>query len=83
MIYGFVMISCNTGKEQEVYKKLQSYDFVVEVHPLFGEYDFIMRVKAEDPDELARDIIDKVRNIPGILDTKTFLEASFDGDPVK
>ncbi len=78
MIYGFVMVQCSTGEEQEIYKKLQASDFVVEVHPLFGEYDFIMRVKAEDADNLANQIIERVRNIPGVSHTKTYLEASFD-----
>lgn len=83
MIYGFVMIECKTGKEQGVYKQLQSFDFIEEVHPLFGEYDFILRVKAENADELASNIITKVRNLDGIIDTKTFLEASFDADPLQ
>ncbi len=82
MIYGFVMVSCKTGMEQAVYKKLQGSEFVEEVHPLFGEFDFIMRVKAEDADALAHHIIDSLRNIDGITDTKTYLEASFDGNPV-
>ncbi|MFO8050221.1 MAG: Lrp/AsnC ligand binding domain-containing protein [Thermoplasmatota archaeon] len=83
MIYGFVMVECKTGKEQGVYKQLQGFDFVEEVHPLFGEYDFIMRVKAENPDALASQIISKVRKLDGIIDTKTFLEATFDPDPVE
>jgi DNA-binding Lrp family transcriptional regulator len=82
MIYGFVMVQCETGQEQEVYKKLLGYDFIEEVHPLFGEYDFIMRVKADDPNALAHNIIENVRNIPGVHDTKTYLEASFDGKAV-
>jgi DNA-binding Lrp family transcriptional regulator len=82
MIYGFVMVQCDTGHEQEVFKKLQGYDFVEEVHPLFGEYDFILRVKAEDPNALAHNIIENIRNISGVQDTKTYLEASFDGRPV-
>ncbi|MEA3559795.1 MAG: Lrp/AsnC ligand binding domain-containing protein [Candidatus Thermoplasmatota archaeon] len=83
MIYGFVMVECKTGKEQEIFKQLQGFDFIEEVHPLFGEYDFIMRMKAENPDELASNIITKVRNMDGIIDTKTFLEATFDSDPIE
>ena len=42
-----------------------------------------MRVKADDPNALAHNIIEHVRNIPGVHDTKTYLEASFDGEPVE
>ena len=83
MIYGFVMVQCDTGREQEVFKLLKGYEFVATVHPLFGEYDFIMRVKADDPNGLASNIIDHIRNIKGVKDTKTYLEASFDGDPME
>ena len=83
MIYGFGMVECKTGKEQSVYKQLQEFDFIEEVHPLFGEYDFIMRVRADNPDELASNIITKVRNLDGIVDTKTYLEATIDSDPVE
>ncbi len=77
MIRGFVMVQCETGFEQNAYKKLQGFKWVDEVHPLFGEFDFIMRVTADDPNSLAKYIIEDVRAIDGITDTKTFLEASF------
>ena len=83
MIYGYVMIECKTGSEQAVFKKLQTLEQVEEVHPLFGEFDFIMRVKARDPDHLARFIIDQIRKIEGIENTKTFLEASFGPETLK
>ena len=83
MIYGFVMVQCKTGLEQNAYKKLQSFEWVEEVHPLFGEFDFIMRVKADDPNHLAKQIIEEVRGIEGITNTKTFLEASFGPDSLE
>jgi len=82
MIRGFVMVQCKTGKEQNAYKVLKDFDWVEEVHPLFGEFDFIMRVKADDPNHLASFIIDEVRSIDGIINTKTFLEASFGAEPI-
>ncbi len=83
MIRGFVMVQCKTGFEQNAFKKLQSYPWVEEVHPLFGEFDFILRVTANDPNDLAKYIIDEVRSIEGIIDTKTFLEASFGPEPIE
>jgi DNA-binding Lrp family transcriptional regulator len=83
MIRGFVMVQCKTGFEQNAYKKLKGFKWVDEVHPLFGEFDFIMRVSAEDPNNLARYIIEDVRAIEGIIDTKTFLEASFGPESLK
>ncbi len=83
MIRGFVMVQCKTGFEQNAFKRLQGYPWVDEVNPLFGEFDFIMRVTAKDPNDLAKYIIDEVRSIEGIIDTKTFLEASFGPEPIE
>jgi DNA-binding Lrp family transcriptional regulator len=83
MIYGFVMVECRTGKESEVYEALKGLKWVDEVHPLFGEYDFLLRVKAKGPDDLAHFIIDQVRRLDGVENTRTYLEASFGPDTLK
>lgn len=83
MIYGFVMVQCNTGLEKNVYERLKTFDWVEELHPLFGEFDFILRVKADDSNHLAKHIIEEIRSIDGINHTKTFLEASFGPDSLE
>ncbi|EQD36384.1 transcription regulator, partial [mine drainage metagenome] len=44
---------------------------VVEVHPLFGEYDLIVKIDASDFSELGKIVIEKIRTIEGVIDTKT------------
>ena len=39
--------------------------------PLFGEYDLIAKVEAENLDSLARIVLIKIRTIHGVIDTKT------------
>jgi DNA-binding Lrp family transcriptional regulator len=34
--------------EYEVFNKLSKLHEVIEVHPLFGEYDLIVKIQAED-----------------------------------
>jgi DNA-binding Lrp family transcriptional regulator len=82
MTRGYVMVRCEAGKEGGAFTRINDLSWVNEVHPLFGEYDFILHVMGENPDQLARVIIDELRNIEGIISTKTFLEATFNGIPV-
>lgn len=44
---------------------------IIECQVLFGEYDIIAKVAVGDHGELAVVILDKIRCLDGILDTKT------------
>ena len=44
---------------------------MVEIHPLFGEYDLIVKIDAKDYSELGKTVIEHIRTIEGVIDTKT------------
>lgn len=71
MSIAFVLVSTVPGKEIEVYNKISGIKYVVEVHPLFGEYDLIVKIDASDFSELGKIVIEKIRTIEGVIDTKT------------
>ena len=57
--------------EYEVYNKLSKIPEVIEVHPLFGEYDLIAKIEAKDYENIGEIIIQKIKTIEGITDTTT------------
>jgi DNA-binding Lrp family transcriptional regulator len=67
----FVLVSTVPGKEHEVYNKISKVKYVVEIHPLFGEYDLIVKIDAKDYSELGKTVIEHIRTIEGVIDTKT------------
>ena len=71
MAIGFVLISTAPAKEHEVYTELLRVKGIVELHPLFGEYDLIAKVEADDFNALGQLVVDKIRSVPGVIDTKT------------
>ncbi|MCL4420694.1 MAG: Lrp/AsnC ligand binding domain-containing protein [Candidatus Thermoplasmatota archaeon] len=71
MSIAFVLISTVPGKEHEVYNKISKINYVTEVHPLFGEYDLIAKIDAKDYSELGKIVLDQIRTIDGVIDTKT------------
>jgi len=77
MAVGFVLISTAPAKEHEVYDVLLTVKEVVELHPLFGEYDLIAKIEADDFNLLGKVVIDNIRGIPGVIDTKTLTGIKF------
>ena len=79
----FIMIECEAGCEKSAFETIKKLPWVISAHPLFGEYDFIVRAESSAPDELASRIVTELRAIPGIVATRTYLEATFGGTPIE
>ena len=77
MAIGFVLISAAPAHEHEVYNKLSKVKEIIELHPLFGEYDIIAKIEAEDFEKLGKIIVEKIRSIKGVIDTKTLTGTKF------
>jgi len=77
MAIGYVLISTAPAKEHEVYNKLKELPDIIELHPLFGEYDLIAKIETEDFNELGRIVVDGIRCIEGVIDTKTLTGIKF------
>lgn len=75
MAIGFVLITTKPGSESDVRKELDDIKYVTDRWMLFGEYDLIARVQAEDEFVLTRCIVEEIRVIDGIDDTKTLIGA--------
>ncbi len=71
MATGFVLISADPGNERDVFQMVIKIKEVVDVHLLFGEYDLIARVEAEDYDRIGEVVVNDIRKIPGVRATKT------------
>ena len=75
MATGFVLITTKPGLEQNVRDALDSVEHVTSRWMLFGEYDLIARVQADDEFTLTRVTVEQIRTIKGINETKTLIGA--------
>jgi DNA-binding Lrp family transcriptional regulator len=71
MVLGYVLISTAPTKEREVYDAIMKIKEIVEAHPLFGEYDIIAKIETDDFTKMGAVVIDKIRTVKGVIDTKT------------
>lgn len=70
MATGFILITAAPAKEHDIREALLKVKEVVYVNTLFGEYDMIAKLEAEDYNILGQVVEKKVRTIPGIIGTK-------------
>ena len=69
------MITTMPGKEESVRNALDSIEHVTDRWMLFGEFDILARVQAHDEFTLTRCIVEQIRPLSGIQDTKTMIGA--------
>ena len=70
-IITYILIITVPRREREVINALKRIPELIEVIPLFGEYDVIVKIKAENLDIIGDIVMRKIRRIPGVLTTKT------------
>jgi len=71
MTIGFILINTAPGWEYQAYAKLKLIPGIVEIYPLFGEYDFIAKIETRDFSKLNSLVLERVRTIEGIVNTCT------------
>jgi len=71
VVVGFVLMHVSPLHEYEVFNKLSKLHEVIELHPLFGEYDLIAKIEAKDYESIGEIVVHKIKTIEGITDTKT------------
>ena len=71
MSTGYVLLDVEPGSEYSVYEKASSLSFVSDAQVLFGDHDMILKVEAENMGEIAKYVVDSIRSIEGVTNTKT------------
>jgi DNA-binding Lrp family transcriptional regulator len=69
----FILFKTEPSHEREVYLNLLDDQFVVEVHALYGEFDLLSHVSADDSKTLTDLLLTKYRQIPGVKETRTLI----------
>ena len=75
MAVGFVLITTEPGEEVSVREKVSEIDCVKGIWVVFGEFDCFVKVEAADEAELTEAIVQGIRSVPGIVDTRTLIGA--------
>jgi DNA-binding Lrp family transcriptional regulator len=71
LVVGFIFIKTAAKKEHKAFRELQRIPEIIELTPLFGEYDLLAKIEAHDFNMLSRIVMNKIRKIDGVEDTMT------------
>jgi|TARA_B110000263_G_scaffold53699_1_gene45079 DNA-binding Lrp family transcriptional regulator len=71
MSVGYVLVNVEPGSEVEVFNTASKLSFVTDSNLLFGDHDLIVKLEAENMGDIARLVVESIRAIPGVLNTKT------------
>lgn len=77
MAVGYVLLNVAPGAELDVYVQLQQLESVSDATVLFGDYDLIVKLQAVDLSSIAKAVVESIRQIPGVVGTKTLAGAEF------
>ena len=77
MAVGYVLLNVTPGVEYDVYVQLKDLECVADVTVLFGDYDLIVKLVAEDLSSIATAVVNSIRQIPGVINSKTLAGAEF------
>ena len=73
MAVGFALLTISPLNEKEVFYALNNMTEVTEVHPLFGDYDILVKIECGDIDAIGEVVIKRIRSLKGIVDKKTLI----------
>lgn len=77
MAIGYVLINVQPGMEFEAYSNIKDMENVTDATLLFGDYDILVKIEAEDMGVIAKTVVENIRQVPGVHDTKTLAGAEF------
>ena len=68
---GYVLLDVEPGSEYSVHQRVSSLPFVKDAQVLFGDHDMILKIEAETMGEIAKLVVDSIRSVEGVINTKT------------
>ncbi|MBJ29124.1 MAG: AsnC family transcriptional regulator [Euryarchaeota archaeon] len=69
----WILISCEPGRERDVYQQLLQIPAISEVSVVYGELDLVARIDFESEKEMSKSLIGEMRHVEGIRKTETLI----------
>ena len=75
MAVGYVLVNVTPGMEIAAYNSIKNMENVDDITVLFGDYDLIVKLVADDLASIAKTVVETIRPVQGVLNTKTLAGA--------
>ena len=74
-VKAYILLKVAAGREREVCKKIADFDQVLDSSIIYGEYEIVAKISADELSSLEPFITKKIRTISGVLLTDTMIVA--------
>lgn len=78
MATGYVLINVHPGSEQQVFDDVKQLPHVTDATVLFGDHDLIVKLEADDLATIAKAVVENIRAVAGVVNTKTLAGADLE-----
>jgi len=68
-----VLINAEIGSEEEVFNEISKIEGVTEAYVVYGVYDIIAKVEADNMEKLKETVASKIRKLPKVRSTLTMI----------
>ena len=75
MATGYVLVNVTPGMEIDAYNTMKGLTYVEDITVLFGDYDLIVKLVADDLATIAKTVVETIRPVEGVINTKTLAGA--------
>ena len=73
MVTGLVLVRLEAGKENKALEKIKSVRGISHVCAVFGRWDLVVDVEADDLQMMTTVVVSKLRAIDGVVGTETLV----------
>lgn len=73
MVTGLVLVRLSPGREKATLKSIKETRGVAHVSAVYGRWDLVVDIEAEDLPTMTNVVIEKIRAIPGVQSTETLV----------
>ena len=75
MAIGYVLINVKPGMELQAFEIINTIENVAAADLLFGDYDIIVKISADNMGLIAKTVVEDIRQVEGVENTKTLAGA--------
>lgn len=76
MVTGLVLIRLSSGREKLTMAKLKEIKGVSHLSAVFGRWDMVADIEAQDLTMMTNVVVGKIRAVPGVSSTETLVTTS-------
>ncbi|MGQ0644769.1 MAG: Lrp/AsnC ligand binding domain-containing protein [Elusimicrobiota bacterium] len=73
MVTGLVLVRLNPGREKVTLKSIKEIKGVAHVSAVYGRWDLVVDIEAEDLHHMTNVVVEKLRATPGVCSTETLV----------